>query len=327
MTIRAVILIAASSIMLLPECVAATNTEASMTATSAWTYTTVTSLVSQLYSFNAKSGYEREKDQIFLETVRNVHAPVPSNPLEFVSLIYTIRYSDWNHAARAQGFITHTTNEVATDLLLWGFTNYYFVALTMAKETGEETPDGLGITRGKSDSSLRGLRNIGTPQTMDKLNKLLRQLCNEGRCIHEPGETIDPNCYPNEAKDWLLKYPEELVRVRMAHEWLGSSRPETPELIRQHIKWLKTLPKDRPFWSSGNGESWKKDSINSLEREVKRFEVRYQRWLEDGKRLNINDGSYKDDYWDGYKKEREAERAKERAAQTNMITSAAGSKQ
>lgn len=300
----------------------AEKASAGTNAASAWTYTTVTSLVSQLYPYDPKSGSERENAQCFLETAQAVNAPVPSNALEFVSLIYTIRYTDWENAARALGFISDTTNEAVTDLLLWGFTNYHFVALTMPKEHSDYKPDGRDITQGKSGSSLRRLRRIGTPYTIDKLNKMLRQLCNEGRCIHEPGETIDPDLYATEAKDWLLNYPEDLVRWRMAGNWLGPSRPETPEPIRRHIKWLKTLPQKHPFWSSGD-ESWKGDALDTVERDLRDYEVQYQRWLEDGKHKNINAGSYKDEHWDRYKKEREAERAKERAAQagsTNNVT-------
>jgi len=155
------------------------------------------------------------------------------------------------------------------------------------------------------------------------LNKVLRKVKDEGTDIGKPHRTISPDRFPVEAKDWLLNSPEEAVRLGMAYNWLHSSRPETPGLIELHAQWLETLPPDRPFWSDGGKNSYKRKYIRDLRKWASTYAVEYQRWIEDGKSKSFDCGCYSDDHWPRYKKEREAERAKERAAQagsTNNVT-------
>lgn len=287
-----------------------------------WDYSMVTSLVSQLYPFDPQSSVDRENAASLVESFNAAKVEPSCTSTEALRWMCTIRYGDFAHVASAGGVIERTTNAAATEVLLWSFTNYHSVALGMPMENGEYSSTGHFAMSGMSSSSLSGLRHIGTPDAMDRVNHVLRQLCNEGRSIFEPDETIDPDTYPKEAADWLLNYPEDKVRMSMAHRWLKSSRPETPELIRKHIKWVKGLSKTHSAWYNSYDGSYKAAMVESMEQQLKEYQVRYRRWEEDGKRLNINSGEYRDEYWDEYRKEREAQRTREQVKkpdQTNAV--------
>ena len=296
---------------------AATNDMTGMSATAkdatnvSWTYGMVTSYVAQLGNIKDKQTFQIVTNAAFLETL-----PVPSTIEEFVQSIYLFSLTNFKMEPRVLSILSsmRTTNESVSDIVLCGFTNYALLARQLPGSYYENKLKGLYNDR--ATASIRALQSIGTPSVIDKLNKVLRKLKDEGKDTGEPCRTISPDRFPLEAKDWLLNYPDDEVRMNMARNWLKSSRPETPELIKQHIKWCKTLPANHPYWSNRAGECWKDTIIKSRESEMKEFEVRYQRWIEDGKHLNINEGSYRDEYWEGYKKEREAERAKEHNART-----------
>jgi hypothetical protein len=176
-------------------------------------------------------------------------------------------------------------------MLFWAITNFHFLSLS-------SSPQHAALRHrhsGKAMSAIYSLRAIGTPPVIDRLNKLLRQLCNEGRPIHAPAEVISAVKYPVEAREWLLRYPEQEVRHRMIAKWLISGRPETPELLTQWCKTVKSMPDDFYLWKGDeNIRASKIMIIREVKRERDAYIRRYKRWIEDGQREHFNSGTYED---------------------------------
>jgi len=305
-------------------CLAGTNAAPghSMTVTgttgACWTYTMVTSYVAQLGPL-----YDKETFEIITNASCIEKLPVPESLDQFVQSLYSFSLTNVCKESFVHDILScmDTTNETITDILLWGFTNYAILAYQLPGTYDENAVK--CIYNDRSSASVRGLQSIGTPSVIGKLNKVIRKLKDEGIDIDKPDWTISPDRFPIEAKDWLLNSPEERLRLGMANAWLHSSRPETPGLIELHAQWLETLPPDRPFWSDGGKNSYKREYIRDLRKWASTYAVEYQRWIEDGKSKSLDYGCYRDENWPRYKKEREAERAKERAAQagsTNNVT-------
>jgi len=312
-----------------------------------WNEETVKEFMRELKpSVDKGTSYEK----YFINEVTNkcisMNIPVPNNIIEFAKILYELPITDYEGPFFLVSIFSVTTNDVLTDLLLWGFTNYYFEAKALDKilppapklirkefictnRTGEiytirkpinraeatRRENIIGAVSVKSSVSLSGLRNIGTPEAIDKLNKVLQHLVDIGQEIHEPGHDIDPNKYPKEAEEWLLNSPYPEVRKGLVNKWANSERSEKFDILEKYLKKLKKLPLNDPYFPKGYSESDKRETkkyrIKSIKKSIKREKRIYKNWLEDGKRMPLNYGCYGGDNWDNweaYKKRSEKER-------------------
>jgi len=277
--------------------------------------------------------------RIITNAALQANTKVPTNVFDFTYLIYELPISNSRDTYLIFDLISYTTNEAFADIFIWGYTNYYSEAeLLIRKVTKENTkiitdrfgnicekyiaPDlqskieknsKIRLLKRKSSVSLRGLCKIGTPNVINRLNKLHSKLLAEGNSLgHIPGETIDPDKYPKESREWFLNHPELEVRKNMFYRWYNSSRPEANEVMDLYIRQLEKIPKLDSYWTKGEREIDKPHMKEILLREKKeilgRRKREYKRWLEDGKRMPLKYGCYKDGSWEKYKNRTEKER-------------------
>lgn len=265
-----------------------------------WDEATLTSCWSQIGPFEEMTLSKKQAITKLTNAAHNARLPAPSNGEELLKSVYELLLTNQD-----EGFVhlilSGVTNEAYADLLIWGFTNFHIQASQIADLHKIERD----VLMSKSQCSFLSLGNIGTPAVMDRLNKLLRQLQNEGHGIYEPGAVINPANYPVEAREWLLNYPEPLVRYGMLDEWLHSGRPETPELVDAFCKRLTAFPDDFYLWRGDpDVAASKRDIIEEVKRARASYVRRYKRWMADGQKENFNSGNYYDELWDAYKKKR-----------------------
>jgi hypothetical protein len=270
----------------------------------AWDQATVMACWAQLSPVHVLPRCEQESSLQLVAVAQRAHLPPPRNGEELLKTIYALPLTNEEDGC-IFGILSGVTNEAMAELVFWAITNFHYAWLSVS----EADPVLRHWLHSKVTTSITALRNIGTPTVMDRLNKLLRQLLNEGHEIHEPGECIDPDRYPAEAHMWLLDYPEPLVRYRMLGEWLHSSRPETPELVDAWCRRLHKMPDDFYLWKDDPDIAASKRRIAlSAVRLRHEYVRRYKRWIDDGQRMPLHYGCYEDDRWDKYRKLSEEER-------------------
>jgi hypothetical protein len=265
-----------------------------------WDWATIAACWAQLGPFTEAQLSSRKAFVALTNAAQRADASPPHDGHELLRCIYTLPLTN-----EGEGFvfsiISGVTNEAHANLLVWAFTNFHFLGVDIAGVDSMQQQSLMG----KSDSSVLALVNMGTPALMDRLNKLLRQLQNEGTPIYEACHTIDPRKYPVEARAWLLNYPEPRVRYNMCNEWLRSGRPETPILINEYCTRVNSMPDDFYLWKGEpNIVAAKRREIKATRMACDEYVRKYKRWMADGQKEGFNSGYYDDENWDQYMTER-----------------------
>ena len=251
--------------------------------------------------------FSKRRENILVNAITNTaianNLEVPSNIVGFTKCMFYLPLTNERADCERASFFSNITNEVVGDTLLTLFTNHY-------KE--KYIQPGWYEPYDRSDLCLSALGNIRTPELMDKLNKALIELNKNNRRFKEPNATIDPDRFPKESEDWLFNSPYNKVKDKMAGNWLGSERPETVDVLRRYIKKLDKMDKMDPYfidgWREDDKPHMKKLRLKRLNDQVDKYERRYQRWIEDDKRMPLRYGTYSNGSWEEYKKESEEER-------------------
>ncbi len=245
--------------------------------------------------------------KIIKEAAIRTKAEQPKTLNDFLKTVLNLNVTNIRDARELSYLYYQSNNETVYDVLMWGYTNFYFEAEKMPGEYGKS--GWKNVIYVKSDSCKRGIYNIGNPGVINKLNEATQML------IGKSSYTINPNKYPKEAADWLFNSPYPKVRKRMVERWCKSERPEKIEVLRKYIKKLEKTAKMDPYFTRGLYEDekayGKKVMINEIKKLVDKREIEYKRWIEDGKRMPLVHGIYYyDDLWEEYKKTTEKEKIK-----------------
>jgi len=251
--------------------------------------------------------------------------PAVSNLSDFVRALYYLPFSNDMHFGLSCSIVGSMTNAELAGVLFDMWTNDYGKECRMPESR-------FVITR---RSPLHALRKIGTPEVIDRLNHAWLTLHGSALPYSGPGETIAPDVYPQEARDWLFNYPILSVRDAMVSVWYHSQRPETPDLLRAYARRLRATPVDNLYWGTtnhsvrdpfGNLPAARTDDKRARIREINdyadMFERQYGRWLKDKQRLPLHYGCYRDGNWDEYRHLSEKERRDRYGAQygsSNLI--------
>jgi len=265
----------------------------------AWNLASVRACWAELRPVGILPRSERDTMERLIRVAQEARLSPPHDGRTLLETVYTLALTN-DADGCILDILSGVTNDQTADLLLWGVTNFHLAALDIPA-TNRMLRHWISS---KSRESIASLRTIGTPGVISRLNTLLRQLCDEGHPIHEPGEVISPAAYPVEARDWLLNHPEPLVRYRMVGEWLMSGRPETPKLLYEWCRRIGSMPDDFYLWK---GESdivaAKKEIVNEILRQCKNYTAQHRRWMSDGQRLPFASGEYRDEEsWNCYRK-------------------------
>lgn|GEM_PF-5648945 len=256
----------------------------------AWDIATVAACWRQFGPVDLGSYTEREAIEKLTNFASSAGLSPPRNGEELLMALYDVTPTNEKDGLMF-GILRCVTNETYTDLLLWGYTNFYYDARRIVDM--QDLYRDIAMT--KSHCSLNSLRNMGTPTVIDRVNKMQRLMCDAGDDLSMPGETIDPAQYPVDAREWLLNYPEPDVRYNMVHEWLHSGRPETPELLNEWCRRINSMPDDFHLWAGDPNVPASKRKIVRYVKDLRvRYIRRYQRWQADGQKDCFNSGRYRD---------------------------------
>jgi len=236
----------------------------------------------------------------------------PTSIIEFAHALYFMPLTKDRLVGTSQILISRATNQVLAPLLIDLFTNDYGRYHVLPESD---------IKYSRTHDLTDALRGIGTPHVIEQLNQAWAELNKGEPWRSPPGETISPDRYPQEAREWLFTHWSPAVREAMVSRWLKSERPDTPEVLRLYIKKLEATALDDPYWGPTNAAVrdpfGRLPAARAYEKQAHIAEVRdwtehyarkYRRWLKDKQRMPLHYGCYRDGNWDEYRRLSEADR-------------------
>jgi len=251
--------------------------------------------------------FDADMTGVIVATALAAHTTVASNAVDFIRELYYLPFTNDAQVGAIGEIIWNTTNVECADGLFALWTNAQGRTFTLP-ESGNNLDGAYCL--------LKPLRTMGTPEIIDKINKGWLDLKKKGVFSGLPSETISPDAYPKEARDWLFHYPITAVRDAMANTWYWSERPEAAQVLRDYIKRLKATSINDSYWDAPEPrDSYKRARIKEIQNLADNYERQYQRWLEDKQRMPLHSGLYEDNGWDDYRQLSEQERRNRYGAQ------------